>query len=145
MTTSLARTAGITNVPLRLLALPLCRDPELIYYYAHKRKEGRISDGGKGKKRENEEAEPSILANEAEKAGDKASDAVKNVETNSLTINMIRDEQEYYRLLAKELGTLLLGSGRGKNASPIMEDGHSKKGIMGLDEIWCMWNRARGV
>ena len=87
MTTSLARTAGITNVPLRLLALPLCRDPELIYYYAHKRKEGRISDGGKGKKRENEEAEPSILANEAEKAGDKASDAVKNVETNSLTIS----------------------------------------------------------
>lgn len=31
----------LAKAPLRLIALPLCRKPELIYYYAHKRKEPR--------------------------------------------------------------------------------------------------------
>jgi len=39
-----AKTAVKTasgNVPLRLIALPLCKKPELIYYYAQKRKEAK--------------------------------------------------------------------------------------------------------
>jgi ESCRT-II complex subunit VPS36 len=80
---------------------------------------------------------------------DQASNVVKRslaslgLSTPAVTPDMMRDEQEYHRRLAKELATVLLGSGKG--AEPIMQDGKSQKGLVGLDEIWCMWNRARGV
>lgn len=35
--TRIVRETG-KELPLRLLALPLCRNPELVYYYASKRK-----------------------------------------------------------------------------------------------------------
>lgn len=58
---------------------------------------------------------------------------------------MVRDEQEYHQQLAKELGSVLQQRGKAKNASSIMKDGPSSKGILGLDEVWCLWNRVRGV
>ncbi|KAM0756511.1 hypothetical protein T439DRAFT_352189 [Meredithblackwellia eburnea MCA 4105] len=52
----------------------------------------------------------------------------------AVTPDMARDEREYHKSLAGELGTIL---GR--------KDGVMKDGIVGLDEVWCVWNRARGV
>ena len=80
---------------------------------------------------------------------DQANNVVKRslaslgLSTPAVTPDMMRDEQEYHRQLAKELATVLLGSTKGNE--PIMQDGKSQKGLVGLDEIWCMWNRARGV
>lgn len=56
-------------------------------------------------------------------------------------------ETDYYRRLAKELGTVLLGSQKGSTApgQGIMVEGDPKRELMGLDEVWCLWNRARGV
>jgi ESCRT-II complex subunit VPS36 len=64
---------------------------------------------------------------------------------------MVADENAYHLELAKELGGLLLGSygGKGgkareseKRGSGILRD---SRGIVGLDEVWGAWNRARGV
>lgn len=86
MAISLARPAGIANVPLRLLALPLCKNPELIYYYAHKRKDGsRSSVKGKGKA-DNDQA-PSIISDETQRAGENASNVVKGLETENTTMS----------------------------------------------------------
>lgn len=56
-----------------------------------------------------------------------------------------KEEGAYLRELARELGGLLTGEGglmvdtrRGKTA-------HKGRGLIGLDEVWCAWNRARGV
>ncbi|KAK9893474.1 hypothetical protein P389DRAFT_206904 [Cystobasidium minutum MCA 4210] len=57
------------------------------------------------------------------------------------------EEQQYHRKLATELGTVLLGSA-GKTGSAVqslMAEGDPKREIIGLDEVWCVWNRARGV
>lgn len=61
----------------------------------------------------------------------------------AVTPEMVADEREYHLQLAKELGSVLLGTGRGKTSVPVMQDG--PKAMIGLDEIWCIWNRARGV
>lgn len=57
------------------------------------------------------------------------------------------EEMEYHRKLAKELGAVLLGSINGSSSTPrgIMVEGDPKKELIGLDEVWCLWNRARGV
>ncbi len=56
-----------------------------------------------------------------------------------VTADMSRDERKYMEQLAKELGSVLLGD-RTEN------DGIMKsRGIIGLDEVWGGWNRARGV
>lgn len=47
---------------------------------------------------------------------------------------MIADQNRYHEALAKELGAVLGRKG-----------GVMEKGIVGLDEAWCVWNRARGV
>lgn len=51
-----------------------------------------------------------------------------------ITPDMARDSQHYAKQLATELESVL------KRRS-ILEE----KGMVGLDEIWCIWNRARGV
>lgn len=57
------------------------------------------------------------------------------------------EEAVYYRRLAQELGSVLLGSSNSSTATEhsIMKEGDPKKELMGLDEVWCLWNRARGV
>lgn len=63
--------------------------------------------------------------------------------TPAVTPEMARSEKEYHISLAKELGSVLLGSRSGR--PPLMLDGKGKQGLLGLDEVWCLWNRARGV
>ncbi|QRV85383.1 vacuolar protein-sorting-associated protein 36 [Ceratobasidium sp. AG-Ba] len=67
--------------------------------------------------------------------------------TDAVTQDMVADEQVYHTELAKELSGLLLGGGvKGKSKTSeqrgIMAD---LRGIVGLDEVWGAWNRARGV
>lgn len=71
--------------------------------------------------------------------------------TDAVTQDMVADEKAYHLELAKELGGLLLGGHGGKGGKAresdkrgigIMKD---SRGIVGLDEVWGAWNRARGV
>ncbi|GAK65733.1 vacuolar protein sorting-associated protein 36 [Moesziomyces antarcticus] len=84
--------------------------------------------------------------------------------TPAVTADMARDQEEYHRELARELAGLLLGNpsggqrqglmgagriaakGKGKESLPrVSEDELKGRGLLGLDEVWCVWNRARGV
>ncbi|KAH9887028.1 EAP30/Vps36 family-domain-containing protein [Cubamyces lactineus] len=56
-----------------------------------------------------------------------------------VTQDMVRDERNWYEELARELAGVLEGTG-GKNEGMMR-----KRGIIGLDEVWGGWNRARGV
>lgn len=47
---------------------------------------------------------------------------------------MIKDNQQYHEELAKELAGVLGRKG-----------GIMKDGLVGLDQAWCVWNRARGI
>ena len=67
-----------------------------------------------------------------------------------VTADMSRDERRFMEQLAKELAGVLLADGgdggsaeRGNkpNAAGLMKS----RGIIGLDEVWGGWNRARGV
>ncbi|SCZ94194.1 BZ3500_MvSof-1268-A1-R1_Chr12-2g03746 [Microbotryum saponariae] len=53
----------------------------------------------------------------------------------AITPDLISESQRYHEELAKELGTLL-------NRSDAVV---RRRGVVGLDEAWCAWNRARGV
>jgi len=57
-----------------------------------------------------------------------------------VTLDMARDEKQWYEQLARELATVLQGTG-GKNGNGMM----GNRGIIPLDEVWGGWNRARGV
>lgn len=89
--------------------------------------------------------------------------------TPAITSDMAKDEMEYYTQLAKELASLLYAPrkpliGKGKVLSSPRTDVEQSQlvalsvhsiqtefdriegqGIISLDEIWCIWNRARGV
>ncbi|KAK8864340.1 hypothetical protein IAR55_001587 [Kwoniella newhampshirensis] len=63
----------------------------------------------------------------------------------ALTKEMVRDERRYREGLAKELGGLLTGSqGMGELKEGLMV-GEKGRGVIGLDEVWGLWMRARGV
>ncbi|KDE02385.1 hypothetical protein, variant [Microbotryum lychnidis-dioicae p1A1 Lamole] len=53
----------------------------------------------------------------------------------AITPDLIDESQRYHEEIAKELGTLLNGS------DAVVR----RRGVVGLDEAWCAWNRARGV
>jgi ESCRT-II complex subunit VPS36 len=57
-----------------------------------------------------------------------------------VTLDMTRDEKEWYEQLARELAAVLQGTG-GKNGPGMM----GNRGIIPLDEVWGGWNRVRGV
>ena len=60
-----------------------------------------------------------------------------------VTLDMINDERKWIEELARELaGVLQGGSDRGRTQETGMM---RKRGIVGLDEVWGGWNRARGV
>ncbi|UZJ52122.1 hypothetical protein CBS101457_001442 [Exobasidium rhododendri] len=85
--------------------------------------------------------------------------------TPAITLDMAKDEMEYNLQLAQELAGLLysgasplMGKGRvlAKQSQELLSstvtkqqpqqlNGETGKGIIPLDELWCMWNRARGV
>lgn len=61
-----------------------------------------------------------------------------------VTLDMIRDERRWIEELARELAGMLQGFPDdipGQKSVGIMKD----RGIVGLDEVWGGWNRARGV
>ncbi|KAG8920743.1 hypothetical protein FRC00_009578 [Tulasnella sp. 408] len=60
----------------------------------------------------------------------------------AVTQDMVKDENQYIEGLAKELGGILTGSGKAGSGRGLMGE---HNGIMGLDEVWCAWNRARGI
>ncbi|KAI0060130.1 hypothetical protein BV25DRAFT_1888832 [Artomyces pyxidatus] len=57
-----------------------------------------------------------------------------------ITLDMIRDEKRWHEELARELAGVLQGTGA-KGSVGMM----GERGIIGLDEVWGGWNRARGV
>ncbi|PWZ03798.1 hypothetical protein BCV70DRAFT_23245 [Testicularia cyperi] len=86
----------------------------------------------------------------------------------AVTPDMVRTQEEYYRELARELAQLLLGSsssssstpnlqaglmgkgkiapkGKGTDSLPSVAEDPAARGLIGLDEVWCIWNRVRGV
>lgn len=52
----------------------------------------------------------------------------------AVTPDMLRSEHEYHAELANELHQVL------RRPNGVLKDG-----LAGLDEVWCVWNRARGV
>ncbi|KAL1937951.1 hypothetical protein VTO73DRAFT_12701 [Trametes versicolor] len=58
-----------------------------------------------------------------------------------VTQDMVRDERNWFEQLARELAGVLEGSGAKVGGEGMMR----KRGIVGLDEVWGGWNRARGV
>ena len=56
-----------------------------------------------------------------------------------VTQDMVRDERGWLEELARELARVLEGTGSGK------EGMMRARGVVGLDEVWGGWNRARGV
>lgn len=61
-----------------------------------------------------------------------------------VTLDMIRDERKWIEELARELAGVLQGSPdniAGQKFVGIMKE----RGVVGLDEVWGGWNRARGV
>lgn len=61
----------------------------------------------------------------------------------AVTQDMVKDEKEWMEQLAKELGSVLNGT---RNDKGVEQEGLMRqRGIVGLDEIWGGWNRARGV
>jgi len=60
--------------------------------------------------------------------------------TVAVTQDMVNDGDQYHEELAKELAGVL--TGRNAKGRALMGSG---EGIIGLDEVWCGWNRARGI
>lgn len=58
-----------------------------------------------------------------------------------VTQDMVRDERNWFEQLARELAGVLEGRGAKVGGEGMMR----KRGIVGLDEVWGGWNRARGV
>jgi len=55
-----------------------------------------------------------------------------------VTLDMIKDEKRWEEQLARELADVVQGGGSGKGII-------RGRGIIGLDEVWGGWNRARGI
>ena len=59
----------------------------------------------------------------------------------ALTQDMAKDQERYHDGLARELGQLLTGH---EGRAGLMV-GSEARGVIGLDEVWGLWMRARGV
>jgi ESCRT-II complex subunit VPS36 len=83
----------------------------------------------------------SVKATEPEEATFiRSSLAQLGLPTVAVTQDMVEDENEYHAELAKELSGVL--TGKGAKSKGLMPSG---EGIIGLDEVWGGWNRARGI
>lgn len=107
---------------------------------------------------------------ESARSNDEAANMIRSsllrlgLPTPAITFDMARDEREYNIQLARELAGLLYASrkpliGKGRVlASPRSDEqafdnealldrsaDRDGLGILPLDEVWCLWNRARGV
>jgi ESCRT-II complex subunit VPS36 len=61
-----------------------------------------------------------------------------HMENTPVTLDMIRDEKKWHEELARELADVLQGTVRREGLM-------RTRGIIGIDEVWGGWNRARGV
>jgi len=61
----------------------------------------------------------------------------------ALTQDMVKDQNKYHDGLARELGQLLTGHDATKRGGLMV--GPEGRGVIGLDEVWGLWMRARGV
>ncbi|KAH9463514.1 hypothetical protein Pst134EA_015604 [Puccinia striiformis f. sp. tritici] len=82
-----------------------------------------------------------------QKAGLIRSSLVKlGLPTPAVTADMISSDQAFAQELAKELAGLLTRTMSIGHSSIISHGSHQNQvGIRPLDEIWCIWNRARGI
>jgi ESCRT-II complex subunit VPS36 len=81
-----------------------------------------------------------------QKAGLIRSSLVKlGLPTPAVTPDMISSDQAYAKELAKELAGLLTRTMAGQSAIMFHGFHDLAVGIRPLDEIWCIWNRARGI
>lgn len=65
--------------------------------------------------------------------------------TPAITSDMMENDESYEIELCKELAGLLTRDLDGNDTS-ILKDGKvGGRGIVSLDQVWCIWNRARGV
>ncbi|KAA1466902.1 hypothetical protein DENSPDRAFT_812276 [Dentipellis sp. KUC8613] len=63
-----------------------------------------------------------------------------------VTLDMVRDEKRWHAELARELAGLLQGADSAPAPGQARARGMMReRGIVGLDEVWGGWNRARGV
>ncbi|GAA5970357.1 hypothetical protein JCM3765_000361 [Sporobolomyces pararoseus] len=64
----------------------------------------------------------------------------------AVTADQSKSEKEYHHSLARELASLLQpprsNSSLNRDKVGLIE---KRGGVIGLDELWCVWNRARGV
>lgn len=66
-----AAKATLKSVPLRLIALPLSRNPELIYYYANlEKKKGRKAKQDKGKEKEDASSSSTLVSEVGQAEGE---------------------------------------------------------------------------
>ncbi|OJA20267.1 hypothetical protein AZE42_04302 [Rhizopogon vesiculosus] len=87
---------------------------------------------------------PSTEHNEAKFIRSSLSQLGLQMSNAPITPDMIRDERKWIEELARELAGVLQGSPDdipGKKYVGMMKE----RGIVGLDEVWGGWNRARGV
>ncbi|OAX38083.1 hypothetical protein K503DRAFT_741756 [Rhizopogon vinicolor AM-OR11-026] len=87
---------------------------------------------------------PSTEHNEAKFIRSSLSQLGLQMSNAPITPDMIRDERKWIEELARELAGVLQGSPDdipGKKSVGMMKE----RGIVGLDEVWGGWNRARGV
>lgn len=108
------------------------------------------------------------VGGDGEQANDETANIIRSslvrlgLPTPAITHDMAKDSMEYHLQLAHELAGLLysgpsslMGKGRVvKHSRATAEHGEedegmtkepSGRGMIPLDELWCMWNRARGV
>ncbi|CAO1617976.1 unnamed protein product [Sympodiomycopsis kandeliae] len=112
---------------------------------------GTDDDPQAGEAVEEEEAAATLIRSSLVKLG---------LPTPAITKEMAKNKEEYHRQLARELGFVLLGKGNRTGLmgqGRVLESGHDLpnavassssaeiKGIAGLDEVWCIWNRLRGI
>ncbi|WFD28409.1 amidase [Malassezia nana] len=77
------------------------------------------------------------------------------LEAPAVTPDMVRNEKAYHRALARELAGMLLGEHGLLGPGYVVHDGtvppaespeaDTRCGLLALDEVWGLWNRARGV
>jgi ESCRT-II complex subunit VPS36 len=67
------------------------------------------------------------------------------ISNTSVTLDMMKDERNWFDELARELARVLQGPPNLSNDGSITGGMMKNRGIIALDEVWGGWNRARGV
>ncbi|GAA5931968.1 hypothetical protein JCM10213_006718 [Rhodosporidiobolus nylandii] len=91
-------------------------------------------------------ASPSPSSSEAAQLATRSLSQLGLLSAPAVTAAEARSQEEYHRQLAGELRDVVRKSGLlGSFDTEGEGDEERGRGIVGLDEVWCAWNRARGV